>query len=496
MNHHRRGFLAGACAAAACTGLAGCTTVNKATGRSSFTGLYSEEDDIKLGREEHGKIVKEFGGEYENRRLQGYVDRIGQNLAQHTEYEQFQYRFTILNTPIVNAFALPGGFVYVSRGLLALASNESELAGVVAHEIGHVTARHTAERITATQVSQLGLLAGAIGASVLGLPSGIMQAGQSIAMVSIQSYSRSQELEADTLGIRYMSRAGYDPEGMVTFLSTLREQSQVEAQMQGLPPGKVDEFNIMATHPRTIKRVEEAMKAAATARPPSPRVGRNDYLNSIDGMLFGDDPSQGIVRGRLFQHPVLRFEFRVPEGFRIVNGQAQVVSRDNSGATILFDTARIQRSRDVATYLQNEWTPKTPLRDVEVINVNGAEAATGWVRTRSRQGGTTDLRGVAIRRDANSVYRFLFVTPANRSQQLAPQLRETTYSFRGLSKAEADRIQALRLLVVQARQGDTIGGLSRSLPYDRYNEAWFRLLNDLKPGDPLVAGNRIKVVAG
>ena len=204
-----------------------------------------------------------------------------------------------------------------------------------------------------------------------------MQAGQSIAMVSIQSYSRSQELEADTLGIRYMSRAGYDPEGMVTFLSTLREQSQVEAQMQGLPPGKVDEFNIMATHPRTIKRVEEAMKAAATARPPSPRVGRNDYLNSIDGMLFGDDPSQGIVRGRLFQHPVLRFEFRVPEGFRIVNGQAQVVSRDNSGATILFDTARIQRSRDVATYLQNEWTPKTPLRDVEVINVNGAEAATG-----------------------------------------------------------------------------------------------------------------------
>jgi len=496
MSHNRRQFLAGIGATAACTGLCGCGSVNPATGRSSFTGLSSVEDDIKLGKEEHGKIVQEFGGEYENRRLQGYVDGIGLTLARHAEFQQFNYRFTILNTPVVNAFALPGGYVYITRGLLALASNEAELAGVMAHEIGHVNARHTAERIAATQVSQLGLIAGAIGAAVLGLPGEVMQLGQTVAMASIQSYSRSQELEADTLGIRYMSRAGYDPQGMVTFLSTLREQSMLEAQVQGLPPGKVDEFNIMATHPRTKERVEQAMKVAATARPVKPRIARDAYLDNIDGILYGDDPKQGIVRGRLYQHPGLRFQFRVPEGFRIVNGERQISARDNTGAEILFDTARIKNSRTMAAYLQNEWTAKTPLRDVETITINGSEAATGWLRTQDQRRGAIDLRGVAIRRDASSVYRFLFVTPASQSQRLSRPLRETTYSFRTLSAEEAAKIQALRLLIVPARNGDSIAALAKALPYDRYNEAWFRLLNDLKPGEGLRAGQRLKVVAG
>jgi predicted Zn-dependent protease len=494
--HGRRHFLSGMAAATLCAGLPACGTVNPATGRSSFTGVYSVEDDIKLGQDEHGKIVKEFGGEYENRKLQAYVDGIGKTLALHTEFQQFPYKFTILNTPIVNAFALPGGFVYVSRGLLSLASDEAELAGVVAHEIGHVNARHTAERLSAAQVTQLGLLAGAIGAAVLGLPQGVMQVGQSIAAMSIQSYSRSQELEADTLGIRYMSRAGYDPQGMVTFLDTLREHSMIEAQMQGLPPGTVDEYNVMATHPRTIERVEEAMKVAATARPANPKVARDAYLDHIDGMLFGDDPRQGLVRGRLFQHPVLRFEFRVPEGFRILNGETKVMARDQKGSAMLFDTAPIKSSRTMAAYLQGEWAAKTPLRNVETIDINGLEAATGWVRAQDRQRGAVDIRVVAIRRDAASAYRFLFLTPASESQRLSQGLRETTYSFRTLSAAEAGRIRAHRLLVVPAQPGDTVQGLAKTLPYDAYNEAWFRVLNDLKPGQPLPAKRRIKVVAG
>ena len=496
MRHDRRCFLSGMAAAGLCAGLTGCGTVNPATGRTSFTGTYSVEDEIKLGRDEHAKIVKEFGGEYENRRLQGYVEGIGKTLSQFTEFQQFTYKFTILNTPIVNAFALPGGFVYVSRGLLSLASDEAELAGVVAHEIGHVTARHTAERLAAAQASQIGLIAGAIGAAVLGLPQGVMQVGQSIAAMSIQSYSRSQELEADTLGIRYMSRAGYDPDGMVTFLGTLREQSILEAEMQGLPAGTVDEYNIMATHPRTIERVEQAMTAAAAARPAAPRIARDAYLNNIDGMLFGDDPRQGIVRGRLFQHPVLRFQFFVPEGFRMVNGEQQIMARDNKGSAILFDTAPIKASRDMASYLQNEWTPKTQLRDLERITVNGQEAATGWLRVQDRQRGVVDLRGVAIRRDARSVYRFLFLSPAGETQRLQRPFRETTYSFRALTEAEAARINPLRLLVVPVRPGDTIAGMAKTLPFERHNEAWFRLLNDLKTGQALAANQRVKVIAG
>ncbi len=495
MKYDRRHFLAGAMASTALVGISGCTTVNQATGRSSFTGMYSVEDDIKLGRQEHPKLVQQFGGEYENARLQRYVAETGKKLARGTEYQQFPYQFTLLNTPIVNAFALPGGYVYVSRGLMALASNEAEMAGVLAHELGHVNARHTAERLSAAQMAQLGMMLGAVGASALGLGPGAAQVGQQIAMMSIQSYSRKQEFEADTLGVRYMSRAGYEPNAMVSFLSTLREQSIVDAKMRGLPPGSVDQFNMMSTHPRTKDRVEQAIQAAAVTRPDNPRIGRETYLANIDGMLFGDDPRQGLVRGQMFQHPALRFQFRVPDGFRLINGRDQVVAQNQTGAAIIFDTAPIKQSNNMAAYLQNEWTPQTPLKDVERLDINGSEAATGWVRGKDKRGLTMDLRGVAIRRNAQSVYRMLFVNPAKDSPNLAPGFKETTYSFRRLSQAEASKIKPLRLLVVPANKSQSIGGLSKNLPYGKYNESWFRVLNDLKPNDRLPSNRRLKVVA-
>ncbi len=495
MNFDRRRFMAVMAASTALVGLPACSTVNPATGRSSFTGFYSVDDDIKLGREEHPKLVKEFGGQYEDARLQRYVDRVGKTLARGAEYKQFPYTFTLLNTPIVNAFALPGGYVYISRGLLALASNEAEMAGVLAHELGHVNARHTAERLSRGQLAQLGVLAGVLGAAALGLPQEVAEIGQSIAMVSIQSFSRQQEFEADTLGVRYMSRAGYEPEALVTFLRTLREQSIIEAKMRGLPPGKVDEFNMMSTHPRTVDRVKAAMQAAKTARPKAPRVGRETYLGRIDGMLFGDDPKQGVTKGNLFQHPMMRFQFRVPKGFRINNGQDAITAQDKNGAAIRFDMASVKGNRDLAAYLQNEWTPKTRLRDVERIKVNGMDAATGWVRGKDRQGRVIELRGVAIRRNTNSVYRFLFVNPAKDSARLAPAFRKTTHSFRRLSPAEAAKIKPLRLLLVSARRGDTVRNLARTLPYGRYNESWFRVLNDMKAGEEVRPNRRLKVIA-
>ncbi|MEE1554855.1 MAG: M48 family metalloprotease, partial [Alphaproteobacteria bacterium] len=220
-------------------GTAGCVATNAASGRDSFTGLQSIKDDIAEGRANHPKILKSFGGAYEDRRLAGYVQNIGLNLAKGTEYQQYPYRFTILNTQIVNAFALPGGFVYITRGLLALASSEAELAGVLSHELAHVTARHGAERRGAQQIAQLGLLLGAVGLQAAGLPSDLMQIGQTAAMAAIKGYSREHEFEADTLGVRYMSRAGYNADAMASFLGSLREHSMVEAQVLGLPPGKV-----------------------------------------------------------------------------------------------------------------------------------------------------------------------------------------------------------------------------------------------------------------
>ena len=490
---NRRQLLAGLASSAALSTTAGCVATNQASGRDSFTGFQSIEDDIAQGRANHPKILKSFGGAYEHPRLAGYVQNIGLRLAKQTEYQQYPYKFTILNTQIVNAFALPGGFIYITRGLIALASNEAELAGVLSHELAHVTARHGAERRTAQQVAQIGLLLGAVGLQAAGLPSDLMQVGQTIAMASIQSYSREHEFEADTLGIRYMSRAGYNADAMSTFLSSLREHSMVEAQVLGLPPGQVDQFNIMSTHPRTVERVKQAQAAAAQRRGQG-QWRANEYLDSIDGMMFGDDPEQGVIRGQTFIHPPLRFQFRAPEGFHLRNSPARVEARHPSGAAMVFDMGPSKGARGAASYLQNVWARQTQLRDVERLTIDGHDAATGWVQGQGRNG-SVRIRALAIRRDRQAFYRFMYISPLDQARRWSGPFRQSGLSFRRISKQAAANVRAQRLLVVPARSDDNISGLARTLPYGRYNESWFRVLNDLAPNQPIRNKQRLKIVA-
>ena len=487
----RRGFLqTGTCVAAAgCLG--GCISTNRATGDTSFTGLMSIQDDIEMGRREHPKLVKQFGGEYENARLQSYVTRLGEKAAAYAEYQEFPYKFTIVNSPIINAFALPGGFVYVSRGLLSFASNEAELMGVISHEIGHVNARHTAERVSSSQLAQGLVLLGAVATGSRELA----QAGSSVAGLALQSFSREQEFEADSLGIRYMSRAGYDPDAMGTFLSTLREYSQVQAKIQGRDPDVVDQTNLMATHPRTIERVERARQQAVGAAPGASQIGREPFLSQIDGMLYGDDPSQGVIDGTVFTHPGLRFRFRAPQDFTLLNSPDQVAAFNaDRSATIVFDGASVPEGRAMTTYLQEDWAgAQIRLNNLESITVDGMEAATGWARVNGDQG-PMDLRGVAIRFGGRQVYRFRFITEPQTTDRLSQALRETTYSFERLSAEEASRISAHRLIVVPVQPGDSVASLSRTLPHGRYNEEMFRVLNDLTQGRPLPSGGMVKTV--
>ncbi len=490
MSLDRRQFATGLAAIGGLAVLPGCLATNPATGRSSFTGVYSIDDDVALGKKENPRLVRSFGGAYDDRRLNDYVTEMGRHLAQGTEYRDLPYTFTVLNSPIVNAFALPGGYVSVSRGLIALASNEAELAGVISHELGHVNARHTAERLSQGMLAQVGL-------AVLGVATGnetVTQMGQVAATVWLQSYSRQQEFEADTLGVRYMSRAGYDPDAMVTFLDTLRDYSQLEARMLGLPAGTVDEFNMMSTHPRTIDRVRAAVKSAEARRPANPVLGRDRYLATIEGLMYGDDPEQGMVLGRRFVHPGLRFEFTVPDGFRLINGEKQVVAKHPRGAAIVFDIATSRNGRDMRAYLRNEWAANAALSNLETLNVNGLEAATGSLRVRRDDGGVVDVRPLALRRDSRSVFRLLFVTPAARTDGFSRALRETTYSFRRLSAAEAAEVKAMRLVVVRSAPSDTVERLAGTMPHGRFNDQAFRVLNDLKPGQPLAAGQDVKLV--
>lgn len=488
MRANRRQVVAGLLASAGGLGIAGCA-VNPGTGRRSFTGFYDVEDDRALGAREHPKLVEAFGGTYDDPDLARYVSDIGARVAAHAEIRDFEYRFTLLNSPVVNAFALPGGYCYCTRGLLALAANEAELAGVLAHETGHVVARHTAERMSSAMLAQLG-------AAVLGMATGssdIARLGAYAGTAYVQSFSRQQEFEADTLGVRYMAKAGYDPDAMVTFLSTLRAHSRVEAQAMGLPPGTVDEFNIMSTHPRTTERVRAAVAQADAQRPADPVLNRAGYLARIDGMLYGDDPSEGQFLGRRFVHTGLRLEFTVPEGFRPRNQPDRVLATRADGAAMVFDMARRRRARDVLGYLDGEWTERGTLASVGRIEVNGLPAATGTARLAGRAG-PLDARAVAIAGAGDTVYRFLFISPAQATAGLDAPFRRATYSFRLLSAEEAAAIRPTRLLVVPADGTEDAAAQGRYLPYGRYSgEAW-RVLNDLEGGRAPSPGAPIKVI--
>lgn len=487
MRADRRRMVAGLLASAGGLGLVGCA-VNPGTGRRSFTGLYDVEDDIALGAREHPRLVEAFGGTYDDPELARYVADIGARVAAHAEIQDFPYRFTLLNSPVVNAFALPGGYCYCTRGLLALAANEAELAGVLAHETGHVVARHGAERMSSAMLTQLG-------AAVLGVATGnaeIARMGAYAGTAYVQSFSRQQEFEADMLGVRYMAKAGYDPDAMVSFLSTLRAHAMVEAQSMGLPAGTVDEFNIMSTHPRTTERVQAAIAQAGAQRPANPRLGEAEYLTRIDGMLYGDDPKEGQFLGRRFVHTGLRLEFTVPEGFRPRNEPTRVLAIRSDGAAMVFDMAR-RRAGTIGAYLDGEWAERGVLGEVETLDVNGLPAATGTARL-AGQAGPLDARAVAIAGDGDTVYRFLFLSPAQATAGLNDAFRRATYSFRRLTEAQARAIRPKRLLVVPATGREDAAVQGRLLPYGRFNADAWRVLNDLEGGVAPRDGEPIKVI--
>ena len=464
---------------------AGCAKA-PATGERIFTGGMSPQDERRLGAEQHPKMVKQFGGAFENQTIQAYVQDIGQRLAKESELPNLDWTFTVLDAPIVNAFALPGGYVYVTRELVALAENEAELAGVLAHEIGHVTARHSAERYGGTLLANI---AGVASAVFLGRQAS--QAVGTLGNVALSGYSRSQEFQADTLGVRYIRRAGYDPEGMASFLAKMQANSQLQATLQGTPEA-ADQFDIMQTHPRTSARVKEAI-AAARNGPVAGEDGRAVYLAKLDGMRYSDSADQGFVRRRDFLHPDLRFAFTVPEGFRILNRPDQVVALGPNDAIILFTADRLDRSMAPHAYLTRVWAENARLSQVERLSVNDMAAATGTTRLRTN-GGTADARLVAIRYDKQRMYRFTFVTPLGVTSQMNDAFRRTTHSFRRLSEAEAAALEPLRLTVHTVQEGETVARLAEKMPFGDFRERRFRVLNGLDADDELQVGDKVKLI--
>jgi predicted Zn-dependent protease len=318
------------------------------------------------------------------------------------------------------------------------------------------------------------------------------QATSSAAQLAVLSYSRDQEFEADTLGVRYLARTGHDPEAMATFLRRLLGHSRYEAELAGRPEA-ADAFDITQTHPRTADRVQRAIQQAGGRNVDNPIVDRDIYLDKIDGMVFGDSPAQGYVRGQRFIHPELGFAFEVPEDFQLANTPKRVVAQNPNGAAILFDAAKQPSSAPMTRYLAEDWARDVRLQDLQAIDVNGLEAATAWTRVNTREG-EADFRLVAIRVDRNAIYRFLFVTPSKFSAALSASLRRTTYSFRRLNSKELAELRPYRLDIYRVKSGDTPGRIAWRMPLGDQSLEQFQVLNGLRAGEPLRAGQRVKIV--
>ncbi|WP_038012819.1 M48 family metalloprotease [Terasakiella pusilla] len=464
----------------------GCS-VNPATGKQSFTGLMSEQQEQQVGKQEHPKILQQFGGAYDHAAMSQYVDDLGQRLAKVSELPNLKWTFTVLDDPIINAFALPGGYIYISRGLIGLAENEAELAAVLGHEIGHVTARHSAQRYSKSVLT-------GVGATLLGMvvggPAGDLAnyAGQAY----IASYSRDHEMEADMLGIRYMTKLGYDPKASATFFKKLAEHTETTARMQG-QKGQQSHYNIFASHPDTRSRIVASENIAKSYPADLNLTNRKVFLAQIDGLEYGPSIKQGIIEGQRFIHPDLRFRFDAPEGFTLINRPDLVAAIHDNGSTMVFQTTRSKVGKiPITQYLTSVWANKYNLQDVQPLRVDNLEAATGVTRINSKNG-VRDVRYLAIA-DGDEIFKFQFLTPTNLTQQMELPFRRTTYSFKRLSYQEAKSIKGLHIDLHRVGRGDTITSLAQRMKVEKLQDDWFKVLNRETLQDGLQAGETVKLV--
>ena len=481
--------------------VSGCTPVrNPVTGQVQYTAM-TPEQEAAAGRQEHPKVLAQFGGAYRDPGLQAYVDRIGHSLAAVSQTPELNFTFTVLDSDEVNAFALPGGYVYVTRGLIALTDNEAELAGVIGHEIGHVAARHPAQRYDRQLQGQIGATVAQVGGAILG---GLFggeagsQLGGSVggqlgslgATAYVQGYSREQEYQADELGVDYLGQAGYDPQAMASFLSTLQGSDALRAQMSGQAASQ-GAPSWLASHPRTVDRVERAISAAGE-QGSGGALDQGRFLREIDGIVFGDSPSQGYVRGRTFIHPELGIRFEAPNGFKLRNTTQAVIGTDGRGRTMVFDATQTEAGNNAARYLQSEWVQGQRIGNVERLDL-GDRTAAAAVTTATVNNQRAEVLLVAVPGSGRTMYRFAFFDTGGLSQGDIGEFEATVRSFGPLTAADRSLARPLRIDVVNTRPGDTIDSLAARMDVDRFKREWFVLLNELDR-QPLRPGQPVKLI--
>ncbi|MEM9502180.1 MAG: M48 family metalloprotease [Pseudomonadota bacterium] len=451
------------------------------------------EAEAAQGAKYHPQFLQEFGGAMTGTHA-NYVEQVGKNIAVHSGLGNARESFTVslLNSPVNNAFAIPGGYIYTTRQLVGLMNNEAELAGVLGHEVGHVAARHSQRRQQAAQRNSILGVLGAIGSSVL---LGDSQIGETLSRGFLEGsqlltlrFSRKQELEADELGITYLTRAGYDPRAMSTVLASLAAQNSLDAQLQGRNNATVPEW--ASTHPDPASRVQTALAKAQGLG--GGTTSRDTFLTRIDGLLYGDDPEQGVINGSQFIHPELRLSFTAPQGFYMVNGTRAVSINGQSGRAQLTlapyagDLNSYIRQQFVALGGENSTLAPT---SIERTRVNGLNAAFGTARVNNRNN-QVDVVVFAYEFANDRAYHFTAIAPAGR----AGTFNSMFQSMRRITDSEASSVIPRRIDVITVQRGDTVSGLARRMAYSDSQELRFRVLNGLNANAGLIAGQKVKLV--
>ncbi|MDB5478065.1 MAG: peptidase [Alphaproteobacteria bacterium] len=442
-----------------------------------------------MGAAEQQNILKQFNGPVDNAELTQFVQRVGAKLTPYAERKDVTWTFTVLNDDLVNAFAVPGGYIYITRGLLNLAQDESQVAAVLAHEMGHINARHSAQQQSQSMLANLGL-------SILGTATGsnaASQLGGVGADLFIKKYSRTHELESDALSVKYLAAAGYDPYANTKFLAMLERYTQLQEQIAGQGQSSVA-ASYFATHPPTPERVTRAREIADTMpKNANAIVNRSDYLRAIDGTVYGDSPEQGFVRGNEFIHPGLKIRFTAPQGFKIQNSAEQVAAQNSSGAAMIFASGR-GPDEDPANYIISYLGANAQLTAQEKIIINGMPAATASTRLNTSQG-AVDARIVAISAGGGNFYRLTFIAPVGQMENYATAFRTATYSFNKISDSEAKGYSPNRVRLIKVKSGDTVQSLAAQMPVKDYPAERFALLNGITPQTALEPGETVKTVA-
>lgn len=449
------------------------------------------------GAKYHTEILKEFGGPMQSPQT-AYVVRVGKNIAMQSGLGNAQSDFTVtlLNSSVNNAFALPGGYVYITRQLVALTNSEAEMAGVLGHEVGHTAARHSEKRKNNSTLAGLLGVGGSILGSVLGnsggllgaLGGGLKQYAGPLAQVFTLKYSRSQEEEADDYGIRYLSKAGYDPSALSSMLNSLALQTSVDTRVAGLADNRVPEW--ASTHPDPARRVSRAA-SQSKSYPASTLRNADAHLAAIDGMLYGDDPAQGVVEGQDFLHPQLRMKFTAPNGFGIQNSNDTIAINGNSGKAIFtagaFDGNRSSYVANALKAVSGE-NATIPAGDIRRTVVNDIPAFYTNAVVNTQQGQRV-VSVFAYEWAPGTAYHFVTITATN-----ANPFDRMFSSMSRLTSAQAAAVKPRKLRVVTAGPRDNVASLAARMAYPSLQNERFRALNGLSSNAVIRAGQKLKIV--